>query len=217
MSKTPWKRIGAAGGIAFVVLQLVAQILIQIGAPEPSFDASAEAILAFFQAKNLALIPVADFLSAVSAIALLWFVGSLWTDLRSAEEGPGFLSTVAGASGIVMLAVISSGSGWALAVFRIDEGLDPQLARYLFDQGNYTFATLWVFTASLLLASGIAGFVYQVFPTWLAWLGVVDAALLLIVRANWASPSGVVFLPYVLFWVWLIATSVVLMRRPAAR
>lgn len=213
MSNTSWKRIGASGGIIFVVLQMAAQAMIQAGAPEPSFSAPAEEILAFYQAKILTLIPIADFLSAVSGIALLWFVGSLWSELRHAEGSPPFLATLAGASGVLAIAVVASGGGWMLALFRIEEGLDPQLARYLFDQGNYTFATLWVFVASMLLAAGIAGLQYRALPRWLAWLGLADAVGLLIVRAIWASESGVVFLPYVLFWVWLIAASVVLMRR----
>ncbi len=41
MSNTQWKRIGAAGGITYVVLQLLSQSLVQIGGSEPSFAASA--------------------------------------------------------------------------------------------------------------------------------------------------------------------------------
>ena len=40
----------------------------------------------------------------------------------------------------------------------------------------------------------------------------VTAMGALVARAFWAA-SGLAFLPYVLFWVWLIATSLLLMRR----
>jgi hypothetical protein len=39
------------------------------------------------------------------------------------------------------------------------------------------------------------------------------AVALLVARAFWAAPSMIVFTPYVLFWIWLIATSVSLIRR----
>ena len=48
MQNTTLKKIGAAGGIAFVVLQPLAQGLIQIGGAEPSFNAPAQEILDFF-------------------------------------------------------------------------------------------------------------------------------------------------------------------------
>ncbi len=169
--------------------------------------------MAFFQAKNLDLIPIADYMTVLSAIAFLWFVGSLWAHLQAAEGDPGFLAALAAGSGLLGLAVLASGGGWALALFRIEEGLSPELARYLFDMGNYSFANLWVFSASMLLASGLAGLQHGSLPAWLCWLGLADAVGLLLVRAVWASPSGLVFMPYALFWVWLISASVVLLRR----
>jgi len=48
MSKRRWEQIGAAGGIAFVVLQLASQALIQIGGAEPAFTAPAQEIVDFF-------------------------------------------------------------------------------------------------------------------------------------------------------------------------
>ncbi len=45
MSKHRWEQLAASGGIAYVVLQLIAQGLIQIGGAEPSFNAPAGEIV----------------------------------------------------------------------------------------------------------------------------------------------------------------------------
>ena len=70
-----------------------------------------------------------DYLSTLSLIAFVWFLGSLWSALSRAEGEPAWLSFVAAASGLMIVAAVSGGGGWPLAVFRSDEGLDPQIAR----------------------------------------------------------------------------------------
>lgn len=214
MSKKRWEQMGAAGGIAFVVLQILSQALIQIGGTEPSFNASPQEIVDFFINRNPQLFAVGSLLSALSVIAFLWFLGVLWAVLRVHEGEPGWLSLVAFGSGLVGLAtVLSAGSGWTLAVFRMGEGLEPQMARFLFDHGNFGFATFWVVLASFLLATGVVSIRDRALPLWLGWFGVIIAVAFLVARAFWAAPSGMVFTPYVLFWLWLIMASIVLIRR----
>lgn len=214
MSNTQWQRMGAAGGIAFVVLQLLSQSLIQIGGAEPSFAAPADEVLTFFLNRNPLLAELGGYAATLSAIPFLWFVGTLWAELQDYEEKPAWIAAVAFASGIITVAVLMTGSGWELAVFRLEDGLSPEMARTLFDQGNFMFATIWVAIAALLLASSIVGIKDRALPRWLSWFGLSIAAGLLIARAFWAT-GGLVFLPYVLFWAWLIAASVLLMRRSA--
>ncbi len=212
MKSSRLEQIGAAGGIVFVVLQMVAQALMQIGGAEPPFDAPAQTIAAFFMARNSQLFALGSYLSVISLIAFLWFLGSLWSVLRRAEGEPAWLSVVALASGLMVVAAVIGTAGWELAVFRRDQRLDPQIARLLFDQGNITFANVWVGLASLGLATGVFTIRTEVLPRWLGWAGVLIAGGLLAVRAVWAS-SGIVFIPFGLFYVWLIALSVVLTRR----
>lgn len=212
MSTTRWKQIGASGGLVYVILQLLSQSLIQIGGSEPPFSAPAEEILTFFLNRNLFLFNLGGYLSTLSAIFLLWFCGALWAELQGYEAKPGWISAVTFASGAVSAAILLSGSGWGLAVFRMEDGLSPEMARAFFDQGNFNFATIWIALASLLLASSVVGLKDQALPRWVNWLGLLTAVGLLIARAFW-SASGVVFMPYVLFWVWLIAASIILIRR----
>jgi hypothetical protein len=211
MSNSRLDQIGAAGGIVFVVLQMAAQALIQIGGAEPPFNARAETIATFFMARNSQLFALGDYLSSLSLIAFLWFLGSLWSALRRAEGEPGWLSFVAAASGLMIVATVSSGAGWPLAVFRQGEGLDPQIARLLFDQGNFAFANAWVMLASLSLATGVISIRTGALPRWLGWAGVLIACGMLAARAVWAS-SGLVFVPFLLCYLWLIAISIMLIR-----
>jgi len=95
------------------------------------------------------------------------------------------------------------------------EGLDPQLARLLFDQGNFAFANAWVMLASLSLATGVVSIRTGALPRWLSWAGVLIAGGLLAARAIWAS-SGLVFVPFGLCYLWLIAISIVLIGRARA-
>jgi hypothetical protein len=206
MSNSRLEQIGAAGGIVFVAMQMASQALIQVGGAEPPFDASAQTIVAFFMARDNQLFVLGEYLSALSLIPFLWFLGSLWSVLRRGEGEPAWLSVVA---------TVSAGSGWALAVFRKDEGLDPQIARLLFDQGNFAFANAWAMLASLSLASGVVSLRTGALPHWLGWSGVLIAGGLLAARAVWAS-SQLVFIPFGLCYLWLIAISIVLIRHASA-
>jgi len=215
MGSSRWEQIGAAGGIVFVALQMASQALIQVGGAEPPFDATTETIVAFFMARNSQLFALGEYLSTLSLIAFLWFLGSLWSALRRAEGEPAWLSLVAAASGLMIVAAVSAGSGWSLAVFRRDEELNPQIARLLFDQGNFAFANAWVMLASLSLATGVVSIRTGALPDWLGWTGVLIAGGLLAARAVWAS-SALVFVPFGLCYLWLIAISIVLIRRASA-
>ncbi len=60
MGNSRLEQIGAAGGIIFVLLQMAAQVLMQVGGGEPPFDASAQTIVAFFMARNSQLFALGE-------------------------------------------------------------------------------------------------------------------------------------------------------------
>lgn len=154
MKSTRLEQLGAAGRTVFVVLQMVAQALMQIGGAEPCFDAPAPAIAAFFMARNSRLFALGSYLSVLSLAAFPWLLGSLWSFLRRAEGEPAWLSGVALASDLMVVEAVRGTGGWELAAFRKDQGLDPQIAWLRFDQGNITLANRRVGLASLGLAKG---------------------------------------------------------------
>lgn len=212
MTKRRWEQVGAAGGIAFVVLQLVGQALIQVGGAEPAFTAPAEEIVSFFENRDPQLFRIGGFLSVLSIIAFLWFAGVLWAALKRREEDPSWMSQVTFGSAVAAAAVMLGGGGWELAMLRINDGLDPAAAQLLFDQGNHTFAMLWIPLAAMALTAGIAIIKDGALRVWFGWFSLVVSLALLLSRAFWAA-SGLAFTGYVLFWLWLIIASVALIRR----
>jgi hypothetical protein len=107
-----------------------------MGGAEPAFGAPADEIMAFFLARDETLFNWGGYLSLLSFIALLWFLGALWAAMRRAEGDPALLSMVAFGSGLVGVAALTGGT-WAMAVFRIREGLDPQACR-CFRRSHYS-------------------------------------------------------------------------------
>jgi hypothetical protein len=198
----------AWGGIAFVVLQMTAQGLMQMGGAEPAFDADAVEILGFFESRDEQLFAIGSFLHVLSFAPFLFFLGALWTALRAMVDEFSPLPIIAVGSGIAFLGSLSV--GWGIAMLRID-GLSPEAAQLAFDIGNLGFANSWVPLGAMLLATSVAARASRGLPGWVVWLGFIAGFGLLAARAVWTSP--VAFAPYVLFLVWLVATGVVLVRR----
>jgi hypothetical protein len=205
------KKFGAIAAIAFPVLQMAAQGFFQVGGVEPSFAAPASEILAFFENRDPVLFTIGGYIFILSLVAFLWFLGALWDELSTAEGGSGWLSLIAVGSGLVVAANLAGPGAWPLAVFRIGEGLDPQIARLLFDQGNLNFANMWVALGSMVLAAGLVMRQSTRFPNWLGWSSLVLAVGLLLARAIWTL--AIAFAPYLLFWVWMITLGVIFLRR----
>jgi hypothetical protein len=196
-------------GLAGIVLVAVSQALVQVGGGEPEFDAPAAEILSFFEARNDTLYAAGSVLGVLAALALLWFFAGIWAVLREAEGPPAWRSVVALASGIAAMVPVMS-PGWDLAGFRVDDGVDPQVAQLAFDQGNLGFANAWLALASFLAAAGWIIIVSRSLPGWLGWWAVVTALGFVVGRALWTSPIWLI--PYSLFWVWVIIVCVQLLR-----
>lgn len=207
----PLKKWAAIAAIAFPLLQMASQGFFQAGGMEPSFAAPANEILSFFETRDPALFTIGGYIFILSVVAFLWFLGALWDELSTAEGGSGWLSLIAVGSGLVVAANLTGPGSWPLAVFRIGEGLDPQIARLLFDQGNLNFANIWVALGSMVLAAGLVMRRSTRFPRWLGWSSLVLAVGLLLARAVWTS--AIAFAPYLLFWVWMITLGVIWLRR----
>ncbi len=212
MSNRRWEQLGAAAGIVFVVVQVAANNLMeQPGGSEPPFFAEAPEIMDFFMTRDSRLFELGDYLMTLSVIPFVWWLSVLWARLRRAEGTAGWLSVAALGSGLVSATQLVSGGRWTLVMDRIEEGLNPELARTLFDMGNLNFANIWVSVAGMLIAASILSIRTGALPKWLGWAGLVVALGLVIARA-FLEQSWLAF-AYAFFWLWMIVSSVVLMRR----
>jgi hypothetical protein len=145
------------------------------------------------------------------ALAFLWFLTRLRSDLRRAEGGTGALSNMAFGAGVAFTAVwMVSAAALASVAYAIalrDAPVsDPDLVRVLPPMGGLLLLLGGGFAGLLLLlAASVVIFRTGVFPRWLAWLGIVAAIGLLF---------DVIYGNILPFWVWVfIASIVMLMRR----
>jgi len=199
------RRVTGYAGFTALALLAAGQGLIQVGGAEPPFDAPTRDIVEFFATRDAEFFAAGSYLSVLSVITMLWFLGGLYTLLREDWRAP-----IALVSGVVYVAATVFG-GWELAAFRVAEGLDPQIARLTFDMGNMAFASAWVALGSFALATGWAVLSTRLFPPWLGWWAVIAGVCLVAARAVWTTQFWLA--GFTLFWIWVIALCVVLLRQ----
>ncbi len=132
----------------------------------------------------------------VSMVAFLLFLGSLWSTLSRGEGEHPWLSQVAFGSGLLFVAIVFSRDNASIGAL-----------------GSGAFANSWMALAVLILTTGIVTIKSRVMPGWLGWASVILAGPV------WSPrPMGpdFVLIASVGFGLWVIATSVVLMRRSPA-
>lgn len=170
MTNARLAQMEALGGIVFVLLQLVSQTMLQTGGSEPKFDAQSAEIAQFFADRDVDLVWTGSFLASLSVIPFTAFVVVVWNALCGAESGAKIGSTTAMAFGqIVAVIGLIATLFWSMAIFRVDDGLSPEMSRTLFDLGNFTFATQWIAIGGFLLFTGISSLQTRVYlPSGLA-------------------------------------------------
>ena len=205
-----WRRLLRVTGVAgLTALVLIFVPLVASSGQEPTFDATTAETIAFFRSVDSPLAAFGSFVAILGLVAFLWFVVGFTTLLRRAEGELPWLSTVAMASGVVFVPLVLSGS-WDAAAFRADD-LDPQIARYAFDEGNLSFANGWLMLGCFAVCCGWVTATTGFLPKWLGWWALVSGGGLALSRAAWTSE--VWLFPYGMFWFWVIAVSVLLLRR----
>ena len=211
-----WTRIAAAGGIFFVALTLLGNDVLGSGGEAPGLTASGAQIGAYVRAHPpTALTWAALYIELLGILAFVFFLGSLWSVLRRAEGEHGPFSAIAFGAGLVSVGVKIASLPAAIAAFyRAQEGMDFQLAAALLDMNGVSFVLTWAIDAALLAATAVVVLRTGALPRWLGWSAAVLSPALL-VGVAFATSFG--FVPYVLTMVWIVATSIVLIRRAGER
>ena len=200
---------GIIGLVAVVVLFTPIIAISTLG--EPAFDASADEAAAFFGRTGTAWAMAAGAAAGLGMVVFLWFVAAFTTLLRRVEGPPAWRSTAALVSGALVAAYGLLDASWDAAGNRGAE-IDPGIAAFAFDLGNLGFANAWVALGSFAIASGWVLVESRAVPAWWGWWAVASGAGLIVVRFAW---EGVVWTaPYFVFWAWVIALSIRLIRRP---
>ena len=183
--------LGGAAGIAYVVLLIAGDSL---GGPSSQLAFSLE-VLAF--------------------TFFLFFLGSLWGVMRRAEGGGEFLSATVFGAGLMAVTIKLASAAPVLAARANAGGLDPRMMGVLQDMNNASFALTFFPLAAMLGAFALVAIRSVAFPGWLGWAAAALSMAFAVgglagsadLASDWAG------LPMLIFTAWVVAISVVLIRR----
>lgn len=204
-----WERIATLTGAGFTAFYFIGFGL--IGEVSETSTPSPTEIADLFAANPTRTL-VGAYLSLLSLVFLLWFVGSLRSSLRLAESGSGRLSAIAFGGGVSVTAVLAV--GFALvggAAFRADsvEGLNPETGLVFYDVYRAMVGMAApVGFAVLIGATAVVGFRTKKLPGWLSWLSVIIAFGLM-------TPAGFFFVFFALAWVFMTSIWLFVAARPS--
>lgn len=203
------RTIGVAGlvGTAVLFAGLIA------GSPgEPPTDATTEAAAEFIRGLDVTWVRTAEVVADIGMFVLLWFMVGLALLLRRVEGDVPLRSTVAVLSSVLVAGFVILDSSEEAASRRatvLDQG---QLA-YAYDLTTVGFTNVWLPMGGFAFACGWVMLSSGAMPRWLGWWGLVSGIALGLAQFAWTVPVWLV--PYAAFWLWLLTTCVLLVRRPA--
>ena len=201
MDDVKWERIGAAAGVLFVILVLIGSFL--PGESPPAVDDSARDIARYFHGHSGA-IQAGAFIVGLGAIALLWFLGSLWSRLRR-PEGTRRLATIAAGGGVVTIGLVLIGFAMNATIALRLESLGVLGARFFYTLSSVVISMASFSIAALVIATSAAAMRSKVFPVWLGWVGAVLGLLWVIAGLGVATDnSGIFTLGFIAFLLWLV-------------
>lgn len=196
-----------AGAVA-VVLWIVS-VIVAASSGAPGENASEAEYLAYVEENTDAII-LGGFVFMLGCLAFLCFAVVLRERLAAAEGGSRMLADVAfvGAALVGAFMMLTPGPEVAAAIVAEEQEVSAAAAgaMRLLPEASLSAASLSAIL--LLLGSGIVALRTRIFPTLWAWFSFLLAALLVIPPIGWAAL--LLGLP-----VWVIATTVLLVRRNA--
>jgi hypothetical protein len=204
-----WRRLGSATGIAGVTTVVLLFAVLVGSRAEPPFDAPAAEFLTHYQAPNTVASPFRSFALTIALVSFVWFGVALSILLRRAEGVAPWRSSIAMVSGVLFVALVLSGNEVA-AVFTADD-LDPQIARYAFEESQAAFANARVALGSFAVCCGWVMVATRFLPRWIGWLAIASGGGLVLCRIDWSNMIWL--LPYLVFWSWVLTVAVLLLRR----
>lgn len=176
MNDRTFERLGAASGLAFVLLAILSGFIYP---QQPRVDSSPATTLAWVTDHRVALQAgmICDFFAAG---VLIWFAGYIHRVLRRMEEPTESLAPIVlGAGlGVAITSALAALPTSVLAFMVAQPGglSDPSLVRMLGDLNTLFFSATSVMTAVFLLGLGVAMLGREMATRWLGWLSLVVAA-----------------------------------------
>lgn len=207
-------RYAPVSGILAVAVFAVA-VAFESNGPSPS-DSPGQVAAKFASDRTGVLI--GSYLLLIGLALFAIFLSVLRGTLRDAEGEPATFSTLTFGAGMAGLAVTS---GYVAIYGSLAHGIasagGANLAFAMFAAGNSIDSVSGVFIALAVLAAATVILRTSVFPRWLGWLALVSGALGALGPFALDRPDQLVgfigFVGSLLFLVWMLSISVVLLRR----
>jgi hypothetical protein len=218
METRAWDRWAPASGIGFVVLYVIAFLPFLVVGESPALGDSAEEVAEYFT-DNRSAVLTAVILLGLAVPLFLAFVAAAAVSLRRAGEP--LLAGIALATGVTAAAMF----GALVVTFgALAQGVartaDAGVAKAIYDV-SWSIEVLVSFPAAMfVLVVSAGGIGAGILPRWFGWLGVVAALAFAVGGTTWASSGfwapdgGYTTLTELVFLAWLLAVSVLLLRRP---
>lgn len=204
-----YHRLGRVTGVAGLAAVVLIFVVLVGTRQEPPFTAPAGEFLTHYRSPNTVASDFRSFAFTVALVTFVWFAVALSTLLRRAEGEAPWRSLIAMVSGVLFVALVLSGNEVA-AAFRADD-LDPQIARYAFDEGQAAFANARVALGSFAVCCGWVIVSTRFLPLWVGWLAIASGVGLALSRISWTS--YVWLMPYLIFWLWVLTVALLLLKR----
>lgn len=210
-----WDRIAAVAGLVFIVL-VVASFFTPATPDYPSTaDELAATLTADRSGHQLALL-----LGFLADIAFLVFLAGVWSRFRRYEGSGGMMSGLFAIAGAAFSATILVSEGLYLALVQAAESADPSTLPTIAALDYWVgLCTVPVAVALVIGATG-AILSTHALPAWLGYLSGLNAVVLVLAlgavyesgEETWLVGIGG-FGGFLLFLIWTLATSVVLLMR----
>jgi hypothetical protein len=198
------ERWAALGGVLYVVFFVVGTILL-VG-DEPNGDASpGEVVRWYSDSGHRDRVTLGWALVGLGLFFFLWFLVALRQALIRLV-GEGFLPTLATVGGAVYAALALAGIAVHMAIKTMSDDtfqhqVYPPLIHAANDAGYVLHSTGGVGIGTLMIAGSLAVVQTRVLPVWLGWVGVAAGIIAL---------ASIVFFPWFLIALWLLAASAIL-------
>lgn len=185
MDRPMWPRLGAASGMLFVICL--------IGGESIPFN---EGVVEYF-----------------GLLLFIPFVGYLFSVLRRAEGGDGWLSATALGAGSISSAIKLASGGEFNAAQGVQGIGGTQIEEVLIAMNNGSFIVQMAPLGVMVGAASAVIIKTRVLPVWLGWAGALIACALLV---NGAFSEAEFGLAFIFFMLWTVVTSAIMTRRAGA-
>ncbi len=212
MTTSTRSRIAASTGLVAFVLIVVG--FLTSGANPSWTDSGSSIAHEYASHRNSGLASV--IIVGVGLMALLWFAATVGSLFRDADEDR--IASVVLAGTAVFVSIFAITGVVQLTLFYGSAGGDPTLTRALFQMQSLAASLAFLPLALAVAATSVGAFFSKALPAWYAILAGIAAVLIVIVvgcvaQSGFFAPNGgYVFIGLLAFGIWLIVTSIVLMR-----